>query len=546
MVCTLIAASMPLAPADLVIVNAKIWSSGAVQSADTIGVRGGKIVYVGKGGTALAGPSTRRVDAKGRYVVPGLIDSHTHLLEGGITLMQLQLQNAKSMKEFVQMVKSYADKLPKDKWIIGGGWSAESWPEKRQPTKETIDDACGGRPAMLKRMDGHSCLVNSAALKKLRFTNSTPGNPAGGVIDRDPQSGEPTGILRETAQSLVALAVPPPTADERLVGFRAAIKMANRLGVTAVSDISSIADWNLYKRVFEGTNPTMRFALYARAGDWQQTVDAVNSFVGIPNWVEPRGVKAFMDGSLGSRTAYMNAPFTSPLPGQKELRGVPMPGAVNGTYAKGFRIASDAGLQVIVHAIGDQANHDVLDLFSQSSRDVAAPRFRVEHAQHLLPADVARFGELGIIPSMQPFHKSDDGRYCDEVIGVERSKTSYAFRSLLDTGAKLAFGSDWPVVSIDPMLGVRAATTGYILTGKHWNTQQNISVDEALTCYTVNGAYAMKMENLLGRIEPGYAADIVIFESSPWEKNPKWDRLTPSHVFVGGNEVYPESGKNNR
>lgn len=523
-----------LAPADLIVVNAKVWTDGKLHPGlDTLAVRGGRFIGIAKGRGAWT--SRTIIDARGRVVIPGIIDSHTHIASSGTSLLELQLRPAKSKAHFIQLVREYSANQPKGAWIIGGGWSAESWPEKEQPTKEWIDAVTGGRPAILRRMDGHSALANSEALRRSGITRDTP-NPPGGVIDKDPATGEPTGMLRETATGLVRR--PAPSEDEVYRGLLAAVREANRHGVTAVSDISTVGRFAAVRRYAQSTNPTLRFAMYATPGaDWSPTLKAIKNFKGVRMWAEPKGLKEYMDGSLGSRTAFMAEPFTKPLPGQKELRGVPMPGALDGTYARGVREAAEMGLQVIIHAIGDQANHDVLELYAQNVPKLASHRFRVEHVQHLLPADIARFGQLEVIPSMQPYHKADDGRYCEEVIGTERSRTSYTFSSLLRTGARLAFGSDWPVVTISPWEGIRAAVTGKIMTGRIWMPHENISFDQALTCYTSNAAYAMGWEKEIGRIAPGYRADFVILDRSPYQAGVDLSTIKPVAVYVEGRKA---------
>ncbi|MEA2552407.1 MAG: hypothetical protein QOJ65_583, partial [Fimbriimonadaceae bacterium] len=510
------------AAAEMVVLNARIWTDGKVIEADSIAVAGGRISYVGKSTPDLVGPNTVVVNAQNKLLIPGLIDSHAHLVEHGDTLLQLQLREASSKEDFIARVKAYAANVKQGRWINGRGWSAESWPGQEQPTKEWIDAVTGDRPAILKRMDGHSALVNTAALVHAHIGKDGPPDPPGGVIDRDPVTKEPTGILRDAALDLIP--VPPSTPDEQYEGLLAAIKEANSHGVTAVSDICLISKFDVWRRYEGQPEPTIRASLYGDvAGAWSDTVTRIKNWVGVPGWVEAKGVKAYMDGSLGSRTAFMHEPFTKPLPG-KDPRGVPQPGALDGTYAKGFPLAANAGLQVIAHAIGDQANHDLLDLYASVPK-IVERRFRVEHAQHLLPADIPRFAQLGVIASMQPYHKADDGRYADDIIGPERTKSSYAYRSLLSSGAKLAFGSDWPVVTIDPFAGINTAVTGKIMTGAIWHPEQNISFDEALMCYTANGAYAMEREKDLGRIAEGYRADFVILNDWPYQKDLDYAKL---------------------
>ncbi len=388
---------------------------------------------------------------------------------------------------------------------------------------------------MFTRMDGHSALVNSEALRLARITETGPDDPKGGVIDREPSSHAPTGILRDSALSMVR--VPDASSDDEYHGFLTAVAEANRMGITAVSDIEDPSAVDIYRRYYARPNPTMRVGFYTNYGFWDLAYKTLTDAPKASTWFRANGIKAYMDGSLGSRTAYMHAPFTKLLAGQKsDWRGAPRVGATSGMYAKKFPQAAKRGFQLIVHAIGDQANHDVLDLYA------AIPghenkRFRIEHAQHLLPSDVARFGSLGVIASMQPYHKADDGRYADEVIGVARSRSSYTYRSILKTGGRLAFGSDWPVVSNNPWLGIATAVTGKIMTGKVWMPHENITLDQALVAYTSGGAYAMFMENSIGSLKQGYQADFLVLDRDPFLPGTDLAAVTAKSVYVAGRPV---------
>ncbi|MDR3690213.1 MAG: amidohydrolase [Fimbriimonas sp.] len=525
-------------PVDLVIRHAHIWSDGKILVGDSIAVIGGRIAYVGPYESRWIDPSTKVIDVKGRFVIPGLIDCHTHFGESGSNLLLLQLRDVGGRKEFIRRIANAVGKLGPGEWLQGSGWSTESWPDPAQPRKEWVDGISSGHPICLERMDGHSVFVNSEALRLAGITKDGPPDPPGGVIERDPVTHEPTGVLRDTAISFVEMKLPSGTRVRQEEGLRLAIREANSHGVTTVCDIGN--DLTVYGRVYRKTTPTLRFFLYLVAGDgyWDNMVAALKRFTGVPGFVEARGVKAFMDGSMGSRTAFMHDPFANPGPNHPaDFRGVERSGAKNGNYARGIALAARSGLQVIVHAIGDQANHDILDLFENNAPGLAAKRFRVEHAQHLLPDDVARFGNLGVIPSMQPLHKADDGRYAEEVVGKERCRTSYAYRSLLRSGANLVFGSDWPVVSCDPFLGIDAAVTGRTMKGDVWFPEQNISVDEALKSYTSRAAYSFFMENELGQIKPGYRADLVVLSESPFANGVKLGKIHPVRVFVEGRDA---------
>ncbi len=528
-------------PADLVIENARIWSDGLGGFAAFAAVRDGRFVHVGEPDPALIGPATTRIDAQGHTVVPGLIDSHVHMLSGGRQLQELSLRDAAGREEFVRRVAEWARTLPPDRWVLGGRWSTESWPVPASPTREWVDAASGGRPLFLRRMDGHSALANSAALRLAAIDAGGPPDPEGGVVDRNPRTGEPTGILRESAMDLVARHIPEPTLDEKLSGLRSAQQEALRHGITAVSDIPDLDDLAAYEELARA-GPLMRFFLYPTSSDWAEAARRARSFSGRPGWVEIRGLKEYLDGSLGSRTARMREPYLPAGADRADWRGLFREGVESGRFARNLTAARDAGLQTIVHAIGNEANHRLLESLRAAYPDLAAARCRSEHAQHLLPGDVARFGALGVIASMQPLHKADDGRYAEEYLGPQRCSSSYAFRSLLAGGAVVAFGSDWPVVSINPWLGVEAAVTGRTLEGRPWQTQENISVDEALRSYTSRGAWAAFAEDRIGRIAPGCAADFVILDRSPFDPGVAWSKITPVAVFIDGRPARRASG----
>jgi predicted amidohydrolase YtcJ len=537
LVMTLAAAS----PADLVIENARIWSDGLPALATFAAIEDGRFVYVGVRDDAYIGRGTRRVNASGRVIVPGLIDSHVHMLGGGEGLNQLQLRDVSGKAEFVQLVREWARTLDAAgddaAWIRGGRWSTESWPRREQPTREWVDEASGGRPLFLPRMDGHSALVNSRALELAGITRQSPPDPEGGVIDRDPVTGEPTGILRESAMGLVSGLIPDASVAQRTEALRLAMREANRHGITAVADIPGIDDLAAYAELGDD-ELTVRFFLYPTAADWANAVERVGSFAERPGWMEIKGLKTYLDGSLGSRTAYMREPFHGNEPGHEHWRGLLREGVDGGRLKGNLEAARDANLQAIAHAIGDEANHLLLDtLLAVHGGDLSKARARSEHAQHLLARDILRFGNLGVIASMQPYHKADDGRYAESYLGAERCASSYAYRSLLDVGAVLAFGSDWPVVSINPFLGIEAAVTGRTLDGRLWQTQECITIGEALRCYTSRGAFGVFAENEIGRIAPGYRADFVILSLSPFDPHVRWEDIRPMAVYVEGRVV---------
>lgn len=524
-------------PADLVIDNARIWSDGQDGFASFAAVRDGRFIHVGAPDESLIGPETDRLDAQGHVVIPGMIDSHVHMLGGGEGLDQVQLRDAMSKDEFIERIATWAKSLPEDAWVLGGRWSTESWDSDEQPTKDWADEVTGGRPAFLPRMDGHSALANSKALELAGITSKGPQDPVGGVIDRDPATGEPTGILRESAMGLVSRLIPRRAEDDQVRALRRAMAHANAHGITSVCDIPGFGAMPVYERVAGDTS--VRFYLYPTAGDWATAAARASDLSLVDHSVEMRGFKAYLDGSLGSRTAYMREPFLNNTPDREGWRGLFAAGVEDGRFKRNLEAIVVPGGQPITHAIGDEANHFLLDTLDQVyGVELPQVRARSEHTQHLLPEDIARFGELGVIASMQPYHKADDGRYAEDYIGEERCRSSYAFRSLLDGGAVLAFGSDWPVVSIDPWLGVEAAVTGGTLDGKVWQTQESISVEEALRAYTSDAAWAAFAEDDIGRIAPGYLADFVVLSDDPFADGVELAEVRALMTYVGGERVF--------
>ena len=525
--CFYLSAATRAIPADppisMAITNARVWTGNPDQpQARTILISGERIVQVGDDTLLDNVPkgSATIIDAGGRRVIPGLVDCHTHIISGGLALKKLQLRAAGSKEDFIRRVKEYAAKLKPDKWVLGRGWSVESWANPAEPTKEWIDAATGNRPALLTRMDGHQALANSKTLAMAGITKDTP-DPNGGVIVRDPKTGEPTGILKDAAGGLVRWLIPRSSNMQKLTALQDAKALFNRHGVTMIHDMSSPSDGEVF--ITARTMPTLspvkeqlRIHSFCSISQWATEPcfkPQSDQAAAVADWVRPAGFKGYMDGSLGSRTAYMRRPFLDNPAHKKDARGLLVEFATRkapGDMLSQFRRAARSNLQSAVHAIGDEGNHLLLNAYETVLAESPKARPRIEHAQHLLAEDIPRFGRLGVIASMQPYHKADDGRYAEKRIGYERCKTSYAFKSLLASGAVVCFGSDWPVVSNNPFFGIHAAVTGKTLDGKIFVPEQNITVEQALRCYTTSAAYACFMEDRLGMIKPGYLADIVI------------------------------------
>ena len=423
-------------------------------------------------------------------------------------------------------------------WITGGDWDHTLWGGEL-PTRDWIDAVTPDNPVWLNRLDGHMSLANTEAIRAAHVADDVKDVP-GGEIVRD-SAGRPTGVFKDNALSLIDRAVPDPTMQQRLDATIAAMNYLAARGVTSVHHLGTWAQLEIF-RIAErrGLLKTRIYACTPLA-DWHRLVNEVNERGRGDNWLRIGGLKGFVDGSLGSHTAAFLEPF-SDKPGDRGL-------LVNSEedLEKWTLAADKAGLQVVVHAIGDRAIRMQLDIYERVAK-ANGPRdrrFRIEHAQHIAPADLPRFAKLGVIASMQPYHCIDDGRWAERSIGAKRCETTYAFRSLLDSGARLAFGSDWFVAPPTPIEGVYAAVTRRTLDGKNpdgWVPQQKIKVEEALRAYTIDAAYAGFSEKSLGSIEPGKLADMVVlgrnlFETPPEELNQVPIRTT----IVGGKVVYRQS-----
>jgi predicted amidohydrolase YtcJ len=541
MVLTSSLAAQPAA--DLILTNGKIWTgTAAAPVVQAVACAGGRIAASGPAADVAkwAGPKTRVVDLAGKLVVPGFNDAHVHFLTGGQHLAGVQLRDARSGQEFRERIRQFAARLPAKGWILGGDWDHENWTPARLPTRQLIDEASGGRPVFVNRLDGHMSLANTAALKLAGITRDTP-DPPGGTIVRDP-SGEPTGILKDAAMYAVERFIPDPSADDILDALRAAMRYAAENGVTSVQDMSASPEvLRAYQTLLRRGELTVRISGRQPLASWKRLSD-VGLMAGFGNsFLRIGGLKGFADGSLGSTTALFFAPYsddpkTSGLAADEMIPESRM-------YDR-IADADRAGLQVAVHAIGDKANHTLLNLFEETinrngKRD---RRFRIEHAQHLAPADIPRFRNLGVIASMQPYHAIDDGRWAEKRIGPERAKTTYAFRSLLDAGAVLAFGSDWFVAPMEPLMGIYGAATRRTLDGKHpdgWIPEQKINVAEALRAYTWGSAYAEFQEDVKGTIEPGKLADFAVLSADITAIDPAEIRNTRiSMTVVEGRIVF--------
>lgn len=528
-------------PITLALVDGRVWTGDHARPwAEAIAVSGERIVAVGSSAEirALVGPGRRVVELGGRLVVPGFMDSHTHFIGGGFGLLSVDLRYASSPQEFTRLVAEHARKLPPGRWMTGGDWDHERWPGAPLPRRDWIDSVTSDRPVFITRLDGHMALANSVALHEAGVTRETR-DPPGGTIVRDPRTGEPTGILKDNAMGLVRRHIPPPGPEEQDEALRAALGHAARVGVTGIHDMGSWRDYEVYRRFHDRGELTVRVYLITPLADWRRLAEEVQRAGRGDAWLRIGALKGYVDGSLGSSTALFTEPYTED-PRNYGLLVNPVD-----SLRRWIFDADSAGLQIAIHAIGDRANHLLLDLYEDliESRGASDRRLRVEHAQHLLPDDIARFGKLGVIASMQPYHAIDDGRWAEKRIGPERIRTTYAFRTLLDTGARLAFGSDWNVAPLNPLEGIYAAVTRRTLDDKNpggWVPEQKIAVEDALRAYTMGVAYAAFLENELGSLMPGKLADLVVLERDLFAIDPAEIRDVHVELTVAGGKVVYE------
>ncbi|HKA08829.1 MAG TPA: amidohydrolase [Gemmataceae bacterium] len=540
------AAEPPLA-ADLVLIGGKMWTVEPDQpQAEAIAILRDRIVKVGSDADIkpLIGPKTKVIDLKGRRVTPGFHDSHLHFLGGGEQLGRVELKDAKDEAEFGRRLREFDQKMPRGRWMTGGNWDHDRAFGGKLPTAEIVDKYVKDRPVFIRRYDGHMALANSTALKLAGVTAETK-EPAGGVIYRLAGGKTPSGILKDNAMGLVGRLVPEPGDDEIVESVERAMRACAENGITSVQDMDGSSSetrrklFRVLQRFAREGRMTVRHDLRWPIATQRELV-ATGAETNLGNeFIRVGGVKGFMDGSLGSSTALMFEPYE----GTPKNTGV----FVTEPDAMGMMIrsADQAGLSVAVHAIGDRANAVLLELFAEAAKQNGPRdrRFRIEHVQHLRPEDYKRFKELGVVASMQPYHAIDDGRWAEGRIGQRRCASSYAFRSLKDAGAVLAFGSDWPVAPLDVLAGIDAAVNRRTPDGKHpdgWFTEQRITVAQAVEAYTLGSAFGGFQEKERGSIRVGKFADFAILSRDIFDPAER-DKIADAKVdmtVVGGKVVY--------
>ena len=526
----------------IVIVNARVWTGdSAAPWAEAVAIGGDRIVGVGRNTDILRTAGTARViDAHGGMVTPGFIDSHVHFVDGGFGLAAVQLRDAATPDAFIGRIAAYARTVPAGTWILRGDWDHTRW-GGALPSRRWIDSVTPDHPVLINRLDGHMVLANSAALRAAGI-DRTVEDVAGGTIVRD-AAGELTGVFKDNAMELLQAAIPTPSAAQWAQAIDTATAYIAARGVTTVTHVGAggRGSWQelaALRRAQAAGALRTRFVAAVSLADWAMLRDTIAAHGTGDAWLRIGLVKGFVDGSLGSHTAAMLQPFTD----------APADSGFFVTNADSLsawvRGADAAGLQVAVHAIGDRAIRTQLDLFERVAKEHGAKdrRFRIEHAQHIAPSDIPRFAALGVIASMQPYHAADDGRWAEQVIGAERTKGTYAFKSLLDAGATLAFGSDWYVAPPTPLEGIKAAVTRQTLDGQQPNgfvPQEKITVEQALRAYTAGSAYAAFLDRDLGVIAVGKLADLVVLDRDLTRIPPATiDQAVVKTTIVGGQIVF--------
>ena len=533
----------PAVVADLLIVNARIWTGVPERPlAEAVAIAGGRVAAIGTTAELMVwrGPSTRVIDAAGARVLPGFNDSHVHFMGGGLQLDNVDLRQAPTPQAFAQLIGERARKTPAGEWVVGGDWDDQLWDPPVLPTRDLIDPASPATPVFVNRFDGHMAVANSLALKLAGVTAATP-DPPGGVIVRD-AAGSPTGLLKDAAMGLVNRVIPPITPARRAQALTRALEHAASLGVTSVRDMGPDAgDLSTYAEFAESGRLTVRISAAPSELQWaDQAKLGIRRAFGTP-FLRLGAVKGFADGSLGSTTAYFFEPYTDEPATRGLLADEMIP--IEGMRRR-LTAADAAGLQLCIHAIGDQAISVVLDLFADVAQANGARdrRFRIEHAQHVAQKDFDRFATQGVVAAVQPYHAIDDGRWAERRIGPARIQTTYAFRTFLDKGVRVAFGSDWPVAPLGPILGIYAAVTRATIDGKNpdgWVPAQKITVEEAVRAYTAGSAYAEFTDAEKGTLAPGSLADVIVLSDDIFTIAPERIRgVRVRTTIVGGRVVY--------
>jgi predicted amidohydrolase YtcJ len=541
--------SARLAPADILIVHAKVYTvNGKKQWAQSVAIRKGKIVAVGSDEQVarFRGIGTKTIDAGGTVVLPAFTDSHVHLTQGGFRLTQVNLDGAKDVAEIQERLRAYASKHPDEKWILGGGWSYAMFGEETLPNKKALDELFPDTPVLLAAFDMHSFWANSKALAQAGIAKSTP-NPPNGEIVHDPKTGEPTGALKEEAGELVSKIVPKPTEVETLNALRAALKWANQNGLARVDSAGwDFEQLNQFQELRDDQQLSVRLQIAylaappeLRPQDLEALETAHKKFH--DEWIDVRTVKFFLDGVIESHTAALLEPYSDDPSTKGSLFWDP------GKYKDAVAELDKKDFQIYSHAVGDYAVRTALDAYelAEKQNHTKDRHHRIEHIETIAPADVPRFGRLGVIASMQPLHAYPDedtlGVWAHN-IGPERAARAWLWKDIKEHGGHYTFGSDWPIVTLNPWEGIQTAVTRQTSEGKPTSgfvPSQRLTVAQAVEGYTIDAAYAGHLEKTEGSLETGKVADVIMIDRNIFEVDPHTiDQTKVVLTIVGGKIVY--------
>lgn len=531
--------------ADVLYTNGIIWTGetdpqGQYQQASILATKDGKIVYVGEGKDVHFEANTE-IDLQQKFMLAGFVDNHVHFFEGGAALASVDLRDADSPNEFSQRIAQFADKTPEGRWILNGNWDHENW-GGALPRKEWIDTLTPHNPVFVIRLDGHMALANSAALALANIDKNTSA-PLGGEIVKD-RNGELTGVIKGNALNLILNAIPQPDDTQVLDMFTLAQDHALSLGLTKVHAVTANpTETNMldhFRMAKASGKMKLRAYVYTPIEHWQQLKSEVETRGTGDELLAWGGVKGFVDGSLGAQTAWFNQPYV----GTTDFHGHPL--TEPKLLSELITGADSANLRVAIHGIGDKAIHEVLSIFQRlDSANSGQKRFRIEHFQHPNQQSITQLSQHKVIASMQPYHAIDDGRWAEEKIGAKRIKTTYAFKSILDAGGILTFGSDWPVAPLSPLEGVYAAVTRRTTDDKNpegWIPTEKISVEQALHAYTAANAYAGFEEDTAGTLAVNKRADMVVLSADPRHVQPQdIPDIKVLQTIIDGEVVYQQS-----
>ena len=551
---TVVLASGPIPVADTIIARGKVYTGNSERPwAQAVAIHAGKIIAVGDESTVfkLRYAGTEVIEAGGRLVLPGFVDCHIHFLDGSLSLGRVNLEGAKDASDIQQRLRDYAVKHPGKDWILGRGWNYAMFGPEALPHKKYLDEVFPDRPVFLEGFDGHTYWANSKALSAAGITNETPDPPNGAVV-RDPRTHEATGALKESAQELVARIVPKPSRNEKLAALRAGMNWGNEHGLTRVHSAGGdFEQLDLYDELRRQGQQSLRFyiAYFLNPPKLRpQDLDAIEATRKKfhDDWIDTNAVKMMVDGVVESHTAAMLDPYSDDPSTKGSLFWNPA------NYIAAVAALDKRGLQLFTHAIGEYGVRTALDAYehAEEANHTRDRRPRIEHIETITAADIPRFGKLGVIASMQPLHSYPDADTLDiwaRNAGPDRASRAWAWKSISTAGGHLAFGSDWPVVTLNPWEGVQTAVTRQTAEGKPdagFVPGQRLSVEETVRGYTLGAAYAGRREKTEGSIEPGKLADLIIVSQNIFEIDPH--RIAETKVLttiVGGRVVYQAPAK---